>query len=236
MTPTPDDALRCAEELLNTPIIVAAHGFGNDRGSFVIEDVATVAEAYTALRARTLLTEEERATVEFARTERKDITITRLLTTITRLTSPAPEANRPADQVEYARKIIAASHPGGMTETIARYRALFKTIYDMTKGFMAGPATDIANMIEESGVLATGHVKPVEPAPARVTELLYEALEFYADPNTWFATALMCDRPCGAIETDISSTEGWESLVSERPGKRARETLTEADRLTGRAK
>lgn len=78
--------------------------------------------------------------------------------------------------------------------------------------------------------------EPVEPAPARVAELLYEALEFYADPNTWFATALMCDRPCGAIETDISSTEGWESLVSERPGKRARETLTEADRLAGGAK
>ncbi len=31
---------------------------------------------------------------------------------------------------------------------------------------------------------------------------MFRTIEFYADPNTWFATALLCDPPCGAIAHD----------------------------------
>lgn len=50
---------------------------------------------------------------------------------------------------------------------------------------------------------------------------LLGALEFYADPETWFAVALFPDHPCGEIVDDFSDTEA----LGEKPGKRAREAL-----------
>ena len=51
-------------------------------------------------------------------------------------------------------------------------------------------------------------------------ERLREALEFYANPETYIATSLVVDRPCGEIDTDYSHTE-----MGSRLGKRARQAL-----------
>ena len=52
-------------------------------------------------------------------------------------------------------------------------------------------------------------------------DALREALEFYADPNTYFAIGIFPDPPCGEFNEDFDDTEelGW------RPGKRARAAL-----------
>jgi hypothetical protein len=49
-----------------------------------------------------------------------------------------------------------------------------------------------------------------------------EALDFYADPDTYFACAFLFDPPCGAFHEDFSRVEGD---TTDRPGKRAREAL-----------
>lgn len=50
-----------------------------------------------------------------------------------------------------------------------------------------------------------------------------EALNFYADPDTYFACAFLFDPPCGALREDFSLVEGD---TMERPGKLAREVLS----------
>ena len=79
---------------------------------------------------------------------------------------------------------------------------------------------------EISDVIEASKEALVELAKARTeVERLREALEFYADPDTWFAVALFPDPPCGEIVNDIGTTEGWEEMPYERPGKRARAAL-----------
>ena len=55
---------------------------------------------------------------------------------------------------------------------------------------------------------------------------LREALAFYADPETYFAIAVLADRPCGEFADDFSEV-WWEPVqgMEEKPGKRAREVL-----------
>lgn len=48
------------------------------------------------------------------------------------------------------------------------------------------------------------------------------ALAFYAEPNTYFATAFMFDRPAGAFEEDFSYDEEYQRPM---PGKLARQVL-----------
>jgi hypothetical protein len=57
-------------------------------------------------------------------------------------------------------------------------------------------------------------------------ETLANALDFYADPDTWFAVAVVGDPPCGEISEDWS-THGSPDYEhgDERPGKKAREAL-----------
>jgi len=55
-------------------------------------------------------------------------------------------------------------------------------------------------------------------------ETLIEALEFYADPETYFAIGFFPDHPCGEFCNDFSDT-GSEWGV--RPGAKARAVLTE---------
>lgn len=50
---------------------------------------------------------------------------------------------------------------------------------------------------------------------------LVETLEFYADPDTYFAVSFVPDPPCGAIMRDFSESEDY----GKKPGKRARETI-----------
>jgi hypothetical protein len=47
-----------------------------------------------------------------------------------------------------------------------------------------------------------------------------EALEFYADPETYLAIGFFPDLPCGPFWDDFSDIEGMA-----RPGKRARDVL-----------
>ena len=48
------------------------------------------------------------------------------------------------------------------------------------------------------------------------------ALEFYADPETYYAIAIVPDPPCGEFMDDFSEVEDG----VKKPGKRAREALT----------
>lgn len=65
------------------------------------------------------------------------------------------------------------------------------------------------------------------PLKERLTKFEYErlakiiyALEFYADPMTYFAISFLPDRPCGDFVKDFQKIEG-----RHRPGKRARKAL-----------
>lgn len=49
---------------------------------------------------------------------------------------------------------------------------------------------------------------------------LAESLEFYADPETYFAVGFLADPPCGELVEDFSETE-----LGIKPGKRARAAL-----------
>lgn len=53
-------------------------------------------------------------------------------------------------------------------------------------------------------------------------ERLIEALEFYADPATYFAIGFFPDPPNGDFMLDFDETE-----LGAKPGKRARATLAE---------
>jgi hypothetical protein len=59
------------------------------------------------------------------------------------------------------------------------------------------------------------------------TEPLREALEFYADPETYHAIAILGDRPCGEFADDMSVDFWTKNCGYDRPmpGKRAREAL-----------
>lgn len=54
---------------------------------------------------------------------------------------------------------------------------------------------------------------------------LEEALEFYADPDTYFAIAIIPDPPCGAFWEDFSEDHGDPFYSRAMPGKLAREVL-----------
>lgn len=62
------------------------------------------------------------------------------------------------------------------------------------------------------------HGEPAEK-PSDLMQLL-KALEYYADPKTYFAISILPDFPCGAFTEDFSETE-----LGLKPGKLARETL-----------
>lgn len=52
------------------------------------------------------------------------------------------------------------------------------------------------------------------------TNDMQEVLEFYADPETYFAIGFIPDRPCGSFIEDASETH-----LGNKPGKLAREVL-----------
>ena len=54
-----------------------------------------------------------------------------------------------------------------------------------------------------------------------VIEEMREALEFYADPETYFAIGFFPDKPCGDFIEDFYDTE----ILGYKPGKRARDCL-----------
>ena len=69
-------------------------------------------------------------------------------------------------------------------------------------------------------------------ASAEITRLrlsnnrMREALEFYANPQTYVAIGFWPDSPCGDFMDDFSDDHGDETADGFRPGKRARSALT----------
>lgn len=66
-----------------------------------------------------------------------------------------------------------------------------------------------------------------EKAEARAAKL-QEALEFYADPDIYFAIGFFPDPPCGEFIEDISNISGLpddHQYAVFKPGKRARDIL-----------
>jgi hypothetical protein len=58
---------------------------------------------------------------------------------------------------------------------------------------------------------------------------MIEALEFYADPETYFGLAVIADPPCGGFAEDFSDDHGHPSLDGNRYGKTARKAFELAD-------
>ena len=56
-------------------------------------------------------------------------------------------------------------------------------------------------------------------------EYLSEALEFYADPNSYFGIIIFGDHPCGDFADDFSEDHGFNQYDRPMPGKYAREVL-----------
>lgn len=57
---------------------------------------------------------------------------------------------------------------------------------------------------------------------------LIKTLQFYANPDTYFAIGFFPDRPCGEFIEDFSKDEDWHNdLDRATPGALARRTLRE---------
>ena len=61
-------------------------------------------------------------------------------------------------------------------------------------------------------------------------ERLREALDFYADPETYFGLMVLGDPPCGAFADDFSDDHGHPYLDGPRYGKTARAALNTEDK------
>lgn len=60
----------------------------------------------------------------------------------------------------------------------------------------------------------------------RLCGMLWQALEFYANPDTYVAISILADPSCGEFIDDGTEIDGrW------RPGKIARDTIAEAIKL-----
>ena len=60
-------------------------------------------------------------------------------------------------------------------------------------------------------------------------EVLLDAVEFYADPDSYFAVSVLADRPSGGFADDFSEDHGNDFYDRAMPGKYAREALTKWD-------
>lgn len=75
--------------------------------------------------------------------------------------------------------------------------------------------------VEEALRLADLLARDLLPALAADWLEMRRALEFYADPDTYFAVAVIGDPPCGEFVDDF----GPDNEGIERPGLRARAAL-----------
>lgn len=69
---------------------------------------------------------------------------------------------------------------------------------------------------------------PNNPTPT-IVEALKTALEFYADPATYFGIAFIGDPPCGEFQDDFEEIETDWNPKDFKPGKRARAALLRAE-------
>ena len=84
-------------------------------------------------------------------------------------------------------------------------------------------------------------LRPVEELEAENAALrqrvraLEDVLEFYANPDNYFAIGFLPDHPCGDFITDWSWADDWatEPFNRKMPGKRARDLLAAIDDADG---
>ena len=81
-------------------------------------------------------------------------------------------------------------------------------------------------MAYENVVSAYYHIQRQNIQMRRENKIMKSALEFYANPDTYFAIMIMGDPPCGAFIDDFSKCY---NNVQQRPGKRARAALKAGD-------
>jgi hypothetical protein len=83
------------------------------------------------------------------------------------------------------------------------------------------------------------HVERMAPAIEALAEaqqrerVLREALEFYADPDTYYGIGMAGDSPCGAFLDDLDDAH---DPGFSKPGKRARAALASRRRATYEAR
>lgn len=105
-------------------------------------------------------------------------------------------------------------------ETIKRGPPVAKC--DLTHG-MGQAAEDDRN---NAAFIASIHSLADQLAAAReIIGKQREALEFYADPLTYFAIGFFPDRPCGDFMEDFEELDHEDLGETCKPGKRAREAL-----------
>lgn len=59
----------------------------------------------------------------------------------------------------------------------------------------------------------------------QLLQMACDVLEFYADPETYFAVGFFPDPPCGDFVNDLSDDYDHPDMTGPRPGKRARDLL-----------
>jgi hypothetical protein len=102
---------------------------------------------------------------------------------------------------------------------------------DQKEGAVGVLWNDIDALLEDHDVLLAENV-----ALRKVAEVAIEALEFYADGETYLAIGFFPDPPCGEFMDDFSDVHDTEYCVMPdiddvdmRPGKRARAALDALD-------
>jgi hypothetical protein len=106
-------------------------------------------------------------------------------------------------------------HPPSADEVLAEeVERLREQVAELTASFEA--RGEVLRMV------ATTSVKRAR----RITDLT-AALEFYADPETYYGIGFLADSPCGEFAQDFSDDHGDDTLPGPRPGARARRALGE---------
>lgn len=59
---------------------------------------------------------------------------------------------------------------------------------------------------------------------------LKDALEFYADPNSYFGIMFFTDHPCGDFSEDVSEDHGFNHYDRPMPGKHARKIIEKVEK------
>jgi cell division protein FtsB len=115
-------------------------------------------------------------------------------------------------------------------EDIAALRGALATLDGLTADL--APANERIRQLDAEN---QGFMREVALLNERIARLegamqpMIEALEFYADPETYFGLAVIADPPCGGFAEDFSDDHGHPSLDGNRYGKTARKAFELAD-------
>jgi hypothetical protein len=108
-----------------------------------------------------------------------------------------------------------------MTEAIDTIADLRRQLTDVeaNEEFLICKVNELTEALENAKLSEGYALQTVANLHKEVAELR-AALEFYANPETYFAIGFFPDRPCGEFIDDFSETE-----LGMKPGKRARAAL-----------